>query len=124
MKEQGDKNGVKGLKIINKEKIKELSPYVEGNFALYSPQTGILNPFISTIAMAENAVANGVKYFLDNEVLDIKKVLEKESSIFKIKTNKNVYRSKWLINSAGLNSDKIGKMMGSEDYTIYPCRGE
>ena len=31
---------------------------------------------------------------------------------------------RWLINSAGLNSDKIGKMMGIEDYTIYPCRGE
>ena len=124
MKEQGEANGVKGLEIINKEKIKELSPYVEGNFALYSPQTGILNPFIYTIAMAENAVSNGVKYFLDNEVLDIKKVLEKDKDIFQIKTNKNIYKSRWLINSAGLNSDKIGKMMGIEDYTIYPCRGE
>ena len=82
MKEQGEANGVKGLEIINKDKIRKLSPYVEGNFALYSPQTGILNPFIYTIAMAENAVSNGVKYFLDNEVLDIKKVLEKDKDIF------------------------------------------
>ena len=35
MKEQGETNGVKNLEIINREKIKELSPYLNGNFALY-----------------------------------------------------------------------------------------
>jgi glycerol-3-phosphate dehydrogenase len=49
MKEQGEINGVKGLEIIDKDRIKQLSPYVEGNFALYSPNTGILNPFIYTL---------------------------------------------------------------------------
>lgn len=120
MKEQGESNGVEGLEIISKDKIKELSPFIEGNFALYSPSTGILNPFIYTIAMAENAVENGVEYFLDNEVLSI----TKNNNVYKIKTNKDIYNSKWIINCAGLNSDKIGKMMGIEEYTIHPCRGE
>ena len=124
MKEQGEINGVKGLEIIDKDRIKQLSPYVEGNFALYSPNTGILNPFIYTIAMAENAVENGVKYFLDNEVVDIKKSSDKDNNIFEIRTNKNIYKSKWIINCAGLNSDKIGKMLGIDEYTIHPCRGE
>lgn len=120
MKEQGDINGVIGLEIINKDRIKELSPFVEGNFALYSPSTGILNPFIYTIAMAENAVQNGVEYYLNNEVLEI----EREKDFYKIKTNQDTYYSKWIINCAGLNSDKIGKMLGIKEYTIHPCRGE
>ena len=121
MKEQGEKNKVKGLEIIDKEKIKALSPFVEGNFALYSPTTGILNPFIYTIAMAENACENGVDYFLDNEVIDIKRV---DENLYEIKTNKQIYKTKYIINSAGLNSDKIGKMVGINEYNIYPCRGE
>ena len=120
MKEQGDINGVIGLEIINKDRIKDLSPFVEGNFALYSPSTGILNPFIYTIAMAENAVQNGVEYYLNNEVLEIKR----ENDFYKIKTNQGTYYSKWIINCAGLNSDKIGKMLGIKEYTIHPCRGE
>lgn len=122
MKEQGEKNGVEGLEIINKEKIKELSPFVDGNFALYCPSTGILNPFIYTIAMAENAVCNGVDYFLDNEVLEINKKIDE--NIYEIKSNKENYQSRWIINCAGLNSDKISKMMGITEYTIYPCRGQ
>lgn len=124
MKEQGEANGVVGLEIINNEKIKKLSPFIEGNFALYSPSTGILNPFIYTIAMAENAVQNGVNYFLDNEVLEVRMDLNKDENIYEIKTNKGIYKSRWIINSAGLNSDKVGKMLGIEEYTIYPCRGE
>lgn len=122
MKEQGEANGVEGLEIINKEKIKELSPFVDGNFALYSPSTGILNPFIYTIAMAENAVCNGVSYFLDNEVLEIKKI--SDENIYEIKSNKGNYKSRWIINCAGLNSDKISNMMGIKEYSIYPCRGQ
>lgn len=127
MKEQGEVNGVVGLEIINKEKIKELSPYIDGDFALYSPSTGILNPFIYTIAMAENAVENGVNYFLGNEVLDIKRILYKEDKseeVYEINTSKGIYKSKWIINCAGLSSDKIGKMLGIDEYSIHPCRGE
>ncbi|MCC3863612.1 NAD(P)/FAD-dependent oxidoreductase [Terrisporobacter petrolearius] len=124
MKEQGEANNVFGLEIINKDRIKELSPFIEGEFALYSPSTGILNPFIYTIAMAENAVENGVNYFLGNEVLNIKKEICEDKEIYEIKTSKGTYKSRWIINSAGLNSDKVGKMLGIKEYTIHPCRGE
>lgn len=120
LKEQGDKNGVPGLEIIGKDRIKELAPYVDGEFAMYSPSTGIFNPFIYTIALAENAYKNGVDFHLDNKVMGI----NREEDIYKIKTIKDTYKTKWIINCAGLNSDKIARMMGIEDYTIYPCRGE
>ncbi len=120
LKLQGEQNGVVGLEIINKQQIKEIEPNINGNFAMYSPSTGILNPFTYTVALAENACSNGVNFYFDNKVVDIKKINE----IYEIKTNKNTYKTKWIINAAGLNSDKVCKMLGINEYTIYPCRGE
>ncbi|KUO64129.1 MAG: FAD/NAD(P)-binding oxidoreductase [Gracilibacter sp. BRH_c7a] len=130
LKEQGDQNGVPGLEIIGKERIKELAPYVDGEFAMYSPATGVLNPFIYTIALAENAHHNGVDFFFNNEVIAIKHLentskneINSEKS-YEIKTTQGCYATKWVINCAGLNADKIARMLGINDYTIYPCRGE
>ncbi|WP_027625780.1 NAD(P)/FAD-dependent oxidoreductase [Clostridium lundense] len=121
LKEQGDKNGVPGLEIVSRERIKELAPNVEGKAALYSPMTGILDPFIYTIALAENACENGVDFYFGREVTGI----QRKEGYYEVTTkNKETYHTKWLINSAGLNSDKIAKMVGITDYTIYPCRGE
>ncbi|WZL72958.1 NAD(P)/FAD-dependent oxidoreductase [Clostridiaceae bacterium 35-E11] len=120
LKEQGEKNGVPGLKIISEKEIKELAPYVEGKAALYSPMTGILNPFIYTIALAENACENGVEFYLGREV----KGIERKEEYYEITTNKETYHAKWVINSAGLDSDKIAEMVGITDYKIHPCRGE
>jgi len=131
LKEQGDKNGVPGLEIIDKEKIKELAPYVGGEFAMYSPATGILNPFIYTIALAENAHKNGVDYYFDHGVIGIRaqaaplagsdKTL---TTHYEITTTHKTFTTRWVINCAGLNADKIARMLGVEDYTLYPCRGE
>nr|WP_125152033.1 NAD(P)/FAD-dependent oxidoreductase [Clostridium rectalis] len=120
LKERGEKNNVLGLEIISREEIKKLAPNVEGKAALYSKMTGILDPFIYTIALAENACENGVKFYLDREVLNIKRI----DNYYEITTNKETFYSRWVINSAGLNSDKIARMVGIKDYTIHPCRGE
>lgn len=120
LKEKGDKNGVKGLEIVSEKRIKELAPNVKGTKALYSPMTGILDPFIYTIALAENACENGVEFYLGREVKEIKR----KEEYYEIITNKETYFTKWVINSAGLNSDKVARMLGITDYTIYPCRGE
>jgi glycerol-3-phosphate dehydrogenase len=140
LKEQGEQNGVPGLEIIGREKIKELAPYVDGEFALYSPVTGVLNPFIYTIALAENARQNGVDFYFDNEVLAINHLdkapgakstihaglanQENQPACYQVTTKKATYTGSWLINCAGLNADKIARMLGIDDYTIYPCRGE
>jgi glycerol-3-phosphate dehydrogenase len=120
LKEQGDKNGVPGLEIVGKDQIKSLAPYIGGEFALYSPMTGILNPFIYTIALAENAHKNGAEFFLDHEVTSI----HRSENLYWVKTKKQQFKTRWIINCAGLNSDKVARMLGIDDYTIYPCRGE
>ncbi|MDY2736398.1 NAD(P)/FAD-dependent oxidoreductase, partial [Intestinibacter sp.] len=92
----------------------------DGEFAMWSKSTGILNPFLLTIALAENAAANGVEYYFGNEVVGIERIDE----VYNIKTVKDTYKTRWVVNAAGLYSDKVAKMLGIDDYTIHPCRGE
>ena len=121
LKIQGDKNQVAGLKIINSEELKKLEPNIEGIAALYSPETAVTSPYLLTIALAENALDNGVSFFLNTEVESITRL---NNSRFKIITNKREFTSSYIINSAGLYADKIARMVGIKKYHLYPCRGE
>jgi glycerol-3-phosphate dehydrogenase len=50
--EQGARNGTTGLSLIDKEEIRRLVPHAIGEFALYSENSGIVNPFLYSVALA------------------------------------------------------------------------
>ncbi|EGD48459.1 FAD dependent oxidoreductase [Ruminiclostridium papyrosolvens DSM 2782] len=118
--ENGKKNGVKGLEFVGEDVVKKLEPHVGGVGAMLSPNTAITNPFLYTVALAENAAQNGAKFFLETEV----KGISKRNNLFRIKAGETYYYSRYVINSAGLYSDRIASMAGETGYKIYPCRGE
>jgi len=121
LKTQGEKNKVEGLQIIDSNELKRLEPNVRGVTALYSPETAITSPYLLTIALAENAQDNGVFFFLNTEVKSIAKL---RNSDFRINTNRGRFSSYYVINSAGLYSDRVAHMVETDKYRIYPCRGE
>ena len=121
LKQQGNTNGVDNLQIIDLNEVKRLEPNVEGIAALYSPETAITSPYSLTIALAENALDNGVSFFLNTQVKSITRL---NNSHFKINTAKGEFISSYVINSAGLYADKIARMAGTKKYHLYPCRGE
>lgn len=118
--ENGKKNGVKGLEFVGADVVKKLEPHVGGIGAMLSPNTAITSPFIYTVALAENAAANGVKFYFEAEI----KSITKKGDLFRIKAGNEYYYSRYIVNSAGLYSDKISSMAGEKGYRIYPCRGE
>lgn len=65
---QGAVNGCTGLEMIDEAKLHELVPAVVGKFAMWSKNSGIMDPFLYTVALAENAHANGVDFFFDHKV--------------------------------------------------------
>jgi glycerol-3-phosphate dehydrogenase len=87
---------------------------------LWVPSAGIILPYEFTIALAENAAINNVNFLLETEVKDIKKINE----IFRIKTNDGEFRSKILINAAGVNCREIVSMLQEPTFNVFPCRGE
>jgi glycerol-3-phosphate dehydrogenase len=68
--EQGLRNGVVGLRLLNTAETLGLEPRVAPSVtrALLAPSTGTVNPWELCIAAAQNAHANGVAFFLEHEV--------------------------------------------------------
>ena len=114
-------NGVE-VKLLNKEETKKLEPFVSDKVigSLYAPSAGIINPFELTVALMENAMDNGAELRLNEEVLDVKKVQDH----YVVVTNKGELEAKVVVDSAGLYSDKIAKMVGVDTFEIKPRKGE
>ncbi len=120
LKNVGEANGVKGLKIISGEELKKRETRLDALYALYSPVAGIVPPYLFTIALAENALNNGVKVHVNTQVSAIKQV----NSGYKVTTNQGVFHANLVVNSAGLFADRISAMIEFDKYKLYPCRGE
>lgn len=120
-KARGEANGVPGLEIIDRKAMDKIDASAGGNFAMYSPTSGILNPFIYNIALAENAKINGVDFYFNHEVTAIQSNVDGSHDIT---TTYGVFHTRWVINSAGLNSAKISEMLGIPGYTLGGFKGE
>lgn len=121
MIERGRANGVEGMELIDRARMDELDPSAGGNFAIYCPASGILDPFTYTIALAENAAHNGAKYHLNTEVTGCEALPDGRHVLH---TDKGDFSCRWVVNSAGLNSAKISAMLGIPGYVIQPVKGE
>ena len=121
--DRGVKNGVKGLKLLNREETlameKNLSDQVVG--ALYAPTGGIVCPFRLNIAMAENANANGVDFYFNTEVEALRR---DEDGIWHIRTDNGEYRARCVVNAAGLYADRFHNMVSAKKIHITPRRGD
>jgi len=119
--EQGKRNGAEKLSLIDEERLHELVPKAVGKFAMFSENSGVLDPFLYTIALAENAAVNGVRYFFDAEVTAVTKDSEQN---WELHTKKGMFRTKWVINSAGLGCAKISDMLGIKGYHVIGSKGD
>ena len=120
--EQGVENGVPDLVILDGEQVRKMEPNITQNCigALFVPTGGIVCPYEMTIAMAENAYANGVEFKFETEVIGI----DKNLNDFVIKTTDSKIKTKVIINAAGLFSDEINNMVSQNKFKILPRRGE
>ena len=120
--ERGLANGIPELEIVGREKLHTmetgLNEAVVG--ALYAPTTGITDPYLMAIALAESAVENGIDLKLDSPVRAIKKT----GNGFQISCSEAEIDTKYIINAAGLYADQINEMVNPPSFTIKPSRGE
>ena len=122
--ERGVANGVKGMRILNREEALEMEPNLTEHTteALYAPTAGIICPFRLTIAMGENACENGVEFRFSTEVTEIKKG---EDNLWHIATaGGDEIAAKRIVNAAGVYADKFHNMVSGKKINIRPRRGE
>ncbi len=119
---RGQQNGLEGLKKINAEEVKSYEPYVKCIEGMWVPQTGIVDYKVVAQKIAQKLLNIGVAIHFNEKVISV----TKGSSISIIKTNKNTFETKLMINCAGLYSDKIAQMSSDRpiDVRIVPFRGE
>ena len=120
---QGQRNGVKGLSIIDGDKVREMEPNVSESVvaALYAETSGIVSPYEMTIALAENAAVNGVEFLLGCEV----KAIERDGDGFKVKLGRKTVKAKIVVNCAGVYADDIyNKVVGDKKLEIISRKGE
>lgn len=120
--ERGAQNGVEGLEIISRERLRELEPNIsdEAVGALYAPTGGIICPYELTIAAIGNAMDNGGELKLDFDVASVK---EAEGGIVITSASGEELTAKTVINCAGLGGGKIASLVG-DDVGIGARRGE
>lgn len=118
----GIENGLDDLEIINQEKLREIEPNISDDAigALYCKGAGVCSPYEYVIALVENAIENGCQLFLKSEVKDIKKI----DDYFLVKTDRDDYKSKFVINATGLEGAKVSSLIAQTNFDIHPRSGE
>lgn len=113
-------NGVE-VKILSKSEVMRLEPNLEDHIegALFAPTAGIVNPFELTANAIENALDNGVKLALNAKVNAITKV----DDYFIVKTSEHEYKTKLIINAAGVYADNIINLVSKAEFSITPRKG-
>ncbi|HEU65019.1 MAG TPA: L-2-hydroxyglutarate oxidase [Chlamydiae bacterium] len=123
LEKKGKANKVEGLEIISKERLKEIEPNVRAIKALNVPSCAIGDFLKISNKLKEQIEKLGGQFFLNQKVIDIKK----ENDEFLVITQNRTFKTKKLINCAGLFSDRIAKMAMPNKklpLKIIPFRGE
>lgn len=118
--ERGLQNGLE-VELLEKEALLEKEPHVKGIKGIHVPAAGIVNYKQVSLKLAE-IIRKKNGEILTNE--EVKSIEEKEKEVV-VETNSNTFYGKFLINCAGLQSDRIAEMAGYKiDMKIFPFRGE
>ena len=120
--EKGVANGVKELRIIDREELVRMEPNVsdEAVAALWAPSGAIVCPFGLNIALAENAAANGAAFAFNTQV----EGLEQVEGGWLVHTSQGDFLAKVVINAAGVHAGQIHNLVSPEEMTIINRRGD
>jgi len=121
LERRGNANGLKGLKRIKKEEIKEYEPNVNGIEGLFVAETGIVDYKQVTNKYVEKILEKGGKLFTRTK---FQSLVQKNDELI-IRTSDGEFSTKVLINCGGLYSDRVASICGVDPgIKIIPFRGE
>ncbi|MBU4450771.1 MAG: NAD(P)/FAD-dependent oxidoreductase [Actinobacteria bacterium] len=118
-------NKVPGVKIIDCKEVKKLEPNVKALSALYVPTSGIIDSVSLTDKLYRIAESFGAMFLVGNKVVQIEPFRNDFQVTIKSNNGTEVFRTKILINSAGLYSDEVAKILNTgSPYEMNPIKGE
>jgi L-2-hydroxyglutarate oxidase len=121
LEERGQANGLKGVRRLKPEEIKEFEPHVTGIAGLLVPETGIVNytqvaeVYAQQVRQAKGVIQTGTRLL----------GCQSHSDELILNTSQGDIRCRYLINCGGLQSDRIARLCGLDPgLKIVPFRGE
>jgi (S)-2-hydroxyglutarate dehydrogenase len=121
LRQRGEKNGIRGIRRLVREELRELEPNCAGVAGLHIPSTGITDYRKVCSKYLELLQDSGGTVHLGCEVKNIRR----GTNEFVLETPKGSFRAAYIINCAGLHSDTVSRMTGAKtDIQIVPFRGE
>jgi len=120
--QNGCRNGLQGLRIIDRAAIRQREPHVEGFQAIEVPSTGMVASEELAKAYARVAMDRGANIVTRARV----ERLEVTNEGIRVVSEAGEILTRCLVNSAGLFCDEVAAMLGSSmsRHRIYPVRGE
>jgi len=120
--EQGNQNGVKELRIIERDEILTLEPNTNPDAvcALLAPTSAVVSPYEMTLALSYHAAQNGVEFFFNSPV---SKVYE-EHDTWHVETPQGVMEARAIVNCAGVGAADLHNQISDQPVQIIPRRGE
>ena len=121
LQQRGIANTVPGLRMLQREQLREIEPHCEGLAALHVPSTGIVDYTVVAQEYAELIGRAGGEIVFNAKVVG----LSEDGATNVVETRAGTFRARYVINCAGLYSDAITRMTGVQtDLQIIPFRGE
>jgi L-2-hydroxyglutarate oxidase len=124
--DRGNEHGLKGLKYLTSQEIKEIEPECTGVKGVFVPQTGIVDYKRVTEKLAEEVLQNSRASILLSSKVNAISYSDSRVNIAYTSPegNKNI-QVDYAINCAGLYCDKIAELSGEKlNVKIIPFRGE
>jgi L-2-hydroxyglutarate oxidase LhgO len=117
---RGSGNGVTGLTLVDRAFIVAREPAVNTRYALWSPDSGVVNAEELVRALLRTGADSGVM-FLPGTRLE---GADRHQDGMVLTTERETILARVVVNAAGLYADDVSRLLGGEKFTIYPCRGE
>lgn len=119
--ERATANGLRGVRELVPEEIREIEPYARGIRGLHVPSTGIVDYIAVCERLADLITGQGGAVRTNTEVRGIRRT-EVENTI---ETTQGKISAHFVINCAGLHSDRVSRLAGDKpNAAIVPFRGE
>jgi L-2-hydroxyglutarate oxidase LhgO len=126
---RGERNGVDGLKMLDRQQVKRVEPNVRAAAALFSPSSGIVDSHAMMRYFLGKATDNGAKVVYKTKVVGIEKGSNHGYKVFvEDQSGGFSFITRVLINCAGLSSERVAELAGiatiEAGYKLYYCKGE
>ncbi len=113
--------GASGVRRATLHELREAIPGTPSEVALFSAETGIVDPFELCVSLRKSAENLGAQFLMDTKVQGLEAL---PSGGYQVQTSRGAIEAEIVVNAGGLFSDEIASLAGIPGFALFPCRGD